>query len=462
VSNEPGNDRRQSLHGQWSTRLAFILAVTGSAVGLGNIWRFPYVAGESGGGAFVLIYLACILLIGLPVIMSEILLGRRGRRNPVATMALLAEEEGSSRHWGLVGGMGVLAGFLILSFYSVIAGWSLAYVVESATGAFADAGAGTLDAVFSGLTGSATRLGFWHTLFMILTVFVVARGVQKGLERAVRILVPALLVLMLVLLGYSITSGGFGDGLTYLFAPDFSRVTAGVILTAIGQAFFTLSLGMGAIMAYGAYLPEDASIGGTAIAVVVADTSIALLAGLVIFPIVFANGLDPDQGPGLIFRTLPLAFGEMPYGQLFATLFFVLLSFAAWTSAISMIEPAVAWLMERFDIIRAGAAILIGTLVWLFGFLSVFSFNLLSDFTFVTGTMFDNLDNLTNNLMLPLGGLFVVIFASWVMSTDSSAAELDLASPLRYQIWQVLARYVAPLALIAAFLHAIGAFGLFT
>ncbi len=449
---------RQSLHGQWSSRLAFILAATGSAVGLGNIWRFPYVAGESGGGAFVIIYLGCILLIGLPVMMSEVLIGRRGRRNPVRTMAVLGEEEGSTRFWGLVGGMGVVAGFLILSFYSVIAGWSLAYVVESASGAFTGADSAAVQAVFGGLTDSVSRLGIWHTLFMVLTVVVVARGVQKGLERAVRVLVPALLVLLFVLLGYAITSGGFAEGAAYLFRPDFSEVTGGVVLMALGQAFFTLSLGMAAIMAYGAYLPEDTSIGSTSITVVVADTSIALLAGLVIFPIVFANGLAPDQGPGLIFLTLPLAFGDMAGGQFFATLFFVLLSFAAWTSAISMIEPAVAWMVERFDVTRAAAASVVGVIIWLLGFLTVMSFNVLSGATFGAGTIFDNIDHLTSNIMLPLGGLLIVVFAGWVMSENSTANELDLATPARYRLWRFLARYVAPVALVAVFLNAIGLF----
>ncbi len=317
---------RSSLHGLWSSRLAFILAVTGSAVGLGNIWKFPYMAGKNGGGAFVLVYLACVIAIGLPIMMSEILIGRRGRRNPVASMRLLGEEEGGSPNWGLVGVMGVFAGFLILSFYSVIAGWVIAYIFKLGSGVFAGAGATDVQVAIQSLTDSWVQTGLWHTLFMGLTVFVVARGVERGLEAAVTLMVPALIGILLILLGYSVVSGEFGRALEFLFRPDFSAINGSIILAAMGQAFFTLSIGMGTVMAYGAYLPQETSITGTASAVVVADTGIALLSGLVIFPIVFANGLDPSAGPDLIFQALPLSFGNMPGGTLFGTLFFMLLS----------------------------------------------------------------------------------------------------------------------------------------
>ena len=329
--------------------MAFILAVTGSAVGLGNIWKFPYVAGQNGGGAFVLIYLACVAVIGMPVMMSEILMGRRGRRNPIATMELLGREEGKSGNWKWVGGMGVLAGIFILSFYSVIGGWTLSYVLKSASGSFSNASAAEITSMRDAFVGSWQTMGLFHTVFMGLSIFVVARGVERGLEQAVRFMVPALLVLMVILLGYSINSGYFGEGLTFMFEPDFSKVDWNTVLAAMGQAFFTLSIGMGAVMAYGAYLPEETSITSAATTVAIADTMIAILAGLVIFPLVFANGLDPADGPGLVFITLPLAFGHMAGGTFFSTLFFVLLSFAAWTSAISLMEPAVAWLVEHFN-----------------------------------------------------------------------------------------------------------------
>jgi NSS family neurotransmitter:Na+ symporter len=447
--------KRKSLHGHWSSRMAFILAVTGSAVGLGNIWRFPYVVGENGGGAFVLVYLACVLVIGMPVMMSEILMGRRGRRNPIATMELLGAEEAKSPNWKVVGAMGVLAGVLILSYYAVVGGWTLSYVLKSGTGQFANATPEIVTSLRDNFLSSWSTVALYHSIFMGLTIFVVARGVERGLEQAVRFMVPALLLLMVVLLGYSIASGHFGEGVAFLFSPDWSKLTWDTVLTAMGQAFFTLSIGMGAVMAYGAYLPEETSIPGSAAAVAISDTSIALLAGLVIFPLVFANGMDPADGPGLVFVTLPLAFGQMPGGVFFATIFFVLLTFAAWTSAISLMEPAVAWIVERFNKTRAQAAVAIGLLIWAVGFGTVLSFNVLSDFTFWRGTIFDNLDHLTLNIMLPLGGLLIVVFAGWVMCRNSTADELGGAGAI-YKLWRFLTRIVAPIGILFVFLKAVG------
>ncbi len=448
LSHEAGGDgKRTSLHGHWSSRMAFILAVTGSAVGLGNIWKFPYIAGQNGGGAFVLVYLVCVVLIGMPVMMSEILIGRRGRRNPVATMALLGEEEGSSRQWQWVGAMGVLAGILILSYYSVIAGWVLAYVLKSASGAFHQASPEQITAIFANFTGSGVSVAVAHTVFMGLTVFVVARGVERGLEQAVRFMVPALLLLMLALLGYAINSGYFMQGVEFMFSPSWDKLTWGSVLAALGQAFFTLSIGMGAIMAYGAYLPEETSITGTSGAVVVADTGIAMLAGLVIFPLVFANGLDPADGPGLVFQTLPAAFGKMAGGVVFSTAFFVLLTFAAWTSALGLVEPAVAWLVEHKHKSRAQSAVIVGSVIWAVGLGSVLSFNVLADVRFLAGTIFDNIDYLTSNIMLPLGGLLITVFAGWVMCRNSTAEELGGAGGL-YRAWRALARFVAPIGIL--------------
>jgi NSS family neurotransmitter:Na+ symporter len=435
--------------------MAFILAVTGSAVGLGNIWKFPYVAGQNGGGAFVIVYLLCVVLIGMPVMMSEILIGRRGRRNPVATMALLGEEEGSSRQWQWVGAIGVVAGILILSYYSVIAGWTLMYILKSVGGAFTGATAEVVSSEFANFVGDWRLVALCHTLFMGLTIFVVARGVERGLEQAVRFMVPALLTLLLVLFGYAITSGSFGDGLAFMFTPDFDKLTWDSVLAALGQAFFTLSIGMGAIMAYGAYLPEETSITGASAAVVTADTMIAMLAGLVIFPLVFANGLNPGEGPGLVFQTLPLALGQMPGGAFFSTLFFILLSFAAWTSALGLMEPAVAWLVEQYNRTRAQAAVMIGGTIWLLGFLTVFSFNVLADVNIGKGTVFANLDHLTNNIMLPLGGLLIAVFAGWIMCRNSTADELGGAGTT-YKMWRFLARYVVPVGVMFVFLKAVG------
>lgn len=450
--------RRQSLHGQWSSRMAFVLAATGAAVGLGNIWKFPYMTGENGGGAFVLIYLACVLAIGLPIFMAEAMLGRRGRRNPINTMKLLSEEEAGGGYWQLVGWMGVIAGILILSYYSVIAGWTFFYAWDTARGVFVDANAELVVNEFNELMASPWYLVMWHTIFIVLTVYVVGRGVEQGLEKAVKYLMPALFLLILILVGYAMTTGYFGDAVRYMFEPDFSKVTAQTILDAMGQAFFSLSLGMGAIMAYGAYLPDDSSIAETSFTVVVADTSVAILAGLAIFPIVLMNGLDPGAGPGLVFQTLPMAFGHMPGGQLFGTLFFILLIFAAWSSSIGLIEPAVARLVENHNLTRQKAAIAVGAVVWTIGLLTVLSFNVLSgeEYQFLAGTFFNNLDFLTSNIMLPLGGLLIALFAGWVMCKSSTVEELEVGTGLRYNLWRFLTRFLAPVALAVIFLNATG------
>jgi len=457
---------RESIHGQWSSRLAFILAATGSAVGLGNIWKFPYIAGENGGGAFVLVYLICIAVIGIPIMMAEVMLGRRGRQSPINTMRTLAREENASRHWKWLGWAGMLGGFLILSYYSVIAGWALAYVFRVGSGVFTGLTPDGVQSIFSGLVGDPERLLAWHTIFMVMTMFVVARGVSHGLEKAVRLLMPALFVLLLILVGYAWNSGGFHQGMEFLFKPDFHRITGNGVLIAMGHAFFTLSLGMGAIMVYGSYLPDSASIAKTSIAVSIMDTVVAILAGLAIFPIVFANGLEPGVGPGLIFQTLPIAFGHMDYGAFFGMLFFILLVFAAWTSAISLIEPAVAWLVENKRMSRVYASMTAGIVTWGFGLLTVLSFNRWSEIKLLAGidvfhdsTIFDLLDYLTANIMLPLGGLLIAIFAAWKMSRESTMDELNMGDRFFYPLWRFLVRYITPIAVIIVFLHAIGVVG---
>jgi neurotransmitter:Na+ symporter, NSS family len=445
-----------SIHGQWSTRLAFILAATGSAVGLGNIWRFPYIAGDNGGGAFVLVYLACILLVGLPIMMAEILLGRRGRQSPINTMLTVAREEGLSRGWGLMGWIGVLAGFLILSFYSVIAGWALAYVFKAGSGGFAGLDAEGSAALFGSMLGDPEALLAWHTIFMVMTAMVVARGVRSGLERAVTILMPALVVLLIVLVGYAMAQGAFLEGARFLFRPDFSALSANAVLLAMGQSFFTLSLGMGAIMVYGSYLSSDASVAKTSGAVVAADTAVALLAGLAIFPILFAAGLSPDQGPGLIFVTLPLAFGEMPLGLYVGTIFFVLLVFAAWTSAISLIEPAVAFLVENLSMTRVLATTLVAMFAWLLGIGALLSLNVWSGLTLFDMGLLDLLDYLTANILLPVGGFLIALFVGWRMTERSVQSELQLRLRWLYSLWYFLVRYVAPIAILVVFLRAVG------
>ncbi len=466
---------RESIHGQWSSRWAFVLAATGSAVGLGNIWKFPYITGENGGGAFVLVYLVCIAVIGIPIMMAEIMLGRRGRQSPINTMQTLAIEAGHNPHWKWLGWLGVVAGFLILSYYSVIAGWSLAYIFRTATGTFTDVTPDGVGSIFGSFLSDSETLLFWHTVFMVMTMLVVARGVASGLEKAVKFLMPSLFIILIILLGYAMNTAAFDEGIRFLFTPDFhallySTNEAGVerlswnpVLIAMGHAFFTLSLGMGAIMVYGSYLPQNASIAKTTFMIAIADTTVALIAGMVIFPIVFANGLEPGSGPGLIFQTLPLAFGHMPGGVFFGTLFFILLTFAAWSSSISLIEPAVAWLVENRRMDRMQASVIMGITCWLFGLLTVFSFNIWSDVhplsmfeTFRDSTIFDLLDYLTANIMLPLGGLLIAIFSVWIMHEDASIDELNMGSGFTYQVWHFLVRYVTPIAVIIVFLRAIG------
>ncbi len=444
-----------SIHGQWSSRLAFILAATGSAVGLGNIWKFPYITGENGGGAFVLIYLGCILLIGIPIMMAETMIGRRTRLNPVNAMKKLALDSGATSSWKYLGVMGVIAGFLILSYYSVIAGWAMAYVVRTGAGVFEGATADGVASIFGNLIRDPERLMGWHTLFMVTTMLIVSKGVSGGLEKAVRFLMPALLVLLFVLVGYAMNTDSFDKGLMFLFSPDFSKISAAGVLTAMGHAFFTLSLGMGAIMVYGSYLPNNISIAKTTFTIAAADTMVALLAGAAIFPIVFANGLEPSAGPGLIFQTLPIAFGQMPGGMIFGTLFFVLLVFAALSSSISLIEPAVAWMMERFSVTRGVASFWSGLVTWFIGLGTIASFNIGEEVKFFGLTFFDLLDYLTANIMLPLGGLLIAVFAGWVMSADQSREGLEMREGVMFRTWWFLARFVAPIAVFVVFLKAI-------
>ncbi len=449
---------RKSIHGQWSGRLVFILAATGSAVGLGNIWKFPYMTGENGGGTFVLIYLLCIALIGVPIMMAEIMLGRRGRQSPINTMKTLADEEKRNKHWVWLGWMGMIAGFLILSYYSVIAGWALSYIFRTASGVFVGLNADGVISVFDDLVSDPERLLAWHTIFMVMTMVVVSRGVKNGLETAVRYLMPGLLFLLLMIVAYAATTGHFMEGVRFMFS--FGPISREGVLEAMGHAFFTLSLGMGAIMIYGSYLPKDTSIAQATLFIAAADTIVALLAGLAIFPIVFANGLSPDAGPGLIFKTLPIAFGQMEAGTFVGTAFFILLGFAAWTSAISLIEPAVAWLVENKGLNRLHASIWIGVATWVVGLGTIFSFNIWSENTwsipylFKNYSFFDTLDYLTANVMLPLGGLFIAIFSAWLMRESSSREELNTYDWI-YNLWQILLRYVAPIAVIIVFLKVI-------
>jgi len=442
--------QKTHTHGQWTSRMGFVLAATGSAVGLGNIWKFPYMIGQSGGAAFVLVYLLCIALIGLPILVAEWMIGRRGQKNPISTMGELAKKNGRSGAWALIGFTGVLGAFLILSFYSVIGGWALSYTGDAITGGFTGMDKDVVGNAFTGFLANAGSLLTWHTVFMALTVGVVAMGVAGGLERASKLLMPSLGVLLFILVGYGMTTGGFGQAMAYLFNPDWSKLTGDVVLAALGHAFFTLSLGMGIMMAYGSYLGEDVDLLRTARTVVIMDTVIAIAAGLAIFPIVFANGLDPAAGPGLIFVTLPIAFGNITGGVILGTLFFVLLTFAALTSAISLLEPVVELVEERTPLSRAGATFVAGIATWALGIAALLSFNHWSDVTIIGLNIFDLLDQLTSKFMLPLTGLGAILFAAWCLDRDSVRKELGLGE-LGFSVWNVVARFVAPVGVLIVF-----------
>lgn len=451
-------NENRGMHGIWASRWTFILAATGSAVGLGNIWKFPYITGENGGGAFVLMYLACILVAGIPVMLAEVLIGRKARLSPINSMNELALAYQAPTPFRYIGWLGALAGFFILSFYSVIAGWTLSYIGKLASGDFLGAGAEVAEAAFGGLLSDPVMLTVFHTLFMIMTGFVIARGVKDGLEKTLRVLMPLLFVMLILLLGYAMTTDGFNQALGFLFEFDFSKLTGESVVVALGHSFFTLSLGMGAIMAYGAYMPAEASLGKTVLTVGFLDTLVALVSGVIIFAIVFSNGLEPGAGPGLMFQTLPLAFGALPGGDMLGAVFFILVAIAAWSSAISIAEPAVAWVVER-GVGRGAATVAVCFVAWLVGIATVLSFNEWSEFKIFGKTIFDNLDFLTANIMLPLGGILIAIFVGWFMREGDVAQEAKLQSPLVYNVWRVMLRFVSPVAVGYIFLNGLGVFG---
>ena len=442
----------ESRHGQWSSRWMFVLAAAGSAVGLGNIWKFPYIAGENGGGAFVLVYLVCIAVIGVPIMIGEVFLGKLGRQSPINSMITLSQRFGRSTRWGLVGWLGVVTGVFILSFYAVIAGWVLAYVFRLASGEFTGVTAEYSATTFANFTADPVLGIFWYTMFMIPTVVVVARGVNRGLEVAVRWLMPLLLVILLVLLGYGIFAGGFMQSVEFLFHFDMSQVSQKSVIQAMGHAFFTLSLGMGAIMAYGAYVPANVPIKTTVITISLLDTAVALVAGLAIFSIVFAHGMEPTAGPGLLFEVTPVAFGSLPFGALFGTLFFLLVTFAAFTSAISIIEPAVAYFVERLGISRAKVATAIGGTCWIVGLGCALSFNVGSDFHVLPSlTIFDFFDKLTQYFLLPIGGFLIAIYVGWRVPDSEVMKSVGLNKPWQLWTWKILIGVLAPLGVLAVF-----------
>lgn len=442
--------------GAWRNRWTFMLATAGSAIGLGNIWKLPYMIGVNGGSAFVLVFIACILFVGIPLMMTEILLGRRAQQNPLDGIKTLALEAKASPLWKVIGGMGMLTGLLILAFYSVIGGWVLSFILEAAKGSFTEITATQSTANFNNLLASPTSLLFWHSVFMCLTMGVVAHGVNSGLEKANNILIPALFAILLILLGYSMSVGNMPAAYDFMFSLDFSKITPVAVLSALGHAFFSLSLGMGSVMVYGSYLQRNVSIARTTIYIALADTMLGLLVGLAIYSLVFANNLAPNAGPGLIFQTLPIAFGHMPGGSLIATLFFMLVAFAAWTSAISLVEPTIAWIVENSKISRKLAATSLGLLIWLLGISVVLSFNDWQHIKIIFGlNIFETLDKLTSTILLPLGGLLMAIFAGYFMRKEHVQEELSLSN-CAFKLWRFTNNYISPVAIVAVFLYLFG------
>ncbi len=440
----------------WASRFGFVLAAAGSAIGLGNIWRFPYKCGEYGGGAFLAAYLGSVLVLGLPVMIAEIIIGRSSQKNPVGAFRELR----SSRFWPLVGWMGILAGFIILSYYSVIGGWVLHYIAASAVSGFQT---GMAAGQFQALMSSPVKQVVWHGLFMVLTVYIVRGGISSGIERWNKVLMPGLFLILIGLMIRSLMSPGAGQALRFLLQPDFSKLTRTGILEALGSAFFSLSLGMGAMLTYGSYLDKRTNISSAALEISALDTFFSIMAGLMIFPIVFSYGLDPGAGPGLLFVTLPEIFAQLPGGRICGFLFFVLVAFAALTSAISLLEVVVSFFIDELGWTRKKADYILGAVIFVCGIPSALSFNLWSGFTLMGGkNIFDLLDGLASNIMLPLGGLGIAVFAGWVLTHGEKEAEIKHVENAFhfYDIWHVLIKYVTPVALFIVLLYTTGIIGL--
>ena len=445
-------EKKLKSHGAWIGKWTFILAATGSAVGLGNIWGFPYKAGTNGGGAFVLIYLLCIVMIGVPIMISEIIIGRRAGNSPINAMKRTALQSNTSSLWKLVGWSGITAGVLILSFYSVIAGICLNYIFIAALSSDALSSSDQ----FSAVIASPYNLLFWHTVFMLLTFLIVSAGVKNGIGRMVKILMPMLGFLLIFMVIYAMFNGAFIRTLEFLFAPDFSSVTAETFLSAMGQAFFSLSLGMGSIMAYGAYMPKDQKVVPTSFTVASLDTLVAMLAGLAIFPIIFVFNLEPNSGPGLVFVSMLSAFNQMQFGQIIGAFFFILLSIAALSSSISLLEPGVAYLSEEGFLSRKYSALAISFFAWSLGIGTALSFNLLSEFNLTPGRNFlDSMDFIANQILLPLGGMMIAIFVGWFMKKELITNEVGYINPIIYKLWRFFIKFIAPISVASIFISQI-------
>lgn len=440
---------------RWSSGVAFYLATIGAAVGLGSIWRFPYLVGTQGGSAFILVFIVACMAIAIPLLAAEFLIGRRARVNPPQAAGVVAESVGGSSAWNAIGVLGTSASYLIISYYTLIAGWVLAFTWKCASGQLHGLDAASVRTLWQGFLANPIEMGAWHFAFLAGLVLISGRGVVRGLEVVNRWRAPVLLALLLLLVIYSLSTGDAARGLAYTLLPDFSRINAEVMLNAIGQAFYATGVGLGMMIAYGAYAPADSSLLRSATLIVVAILVVSALASLLVFPLVFQYGLDPAQGPDLVFVVLPTAFALMPGGQVVGTLFFALLVVAALTPSMAGFEPAIAWLEQRAGFTRLAAAVTAIGVGWLVGIGSVLSFNIAADWhplaaipRFATSTFFDVLDYVTSNLMLPLGALLTCIFVGWRLPRAIHDEAYAQIAPWQRSAIVWMLRIVCPVAIV--------------
>ncbi len=429
------------------------MVTAGAAVGLGPIWKFPYMAGENGGGAFVLVSALAMFLIGVPILMGEIILGRFGRANPVATMQKLALQHNQPKLWSLLGWWGALGLLLVLSFYSVVAGWSIAYIYKIWSGQLSNLSALQIMQTWDDFIANPWELLLWHSIFMVLTLIVVARGIHKGLEQASRIMMPGLFLVLLILMTYSAIVGEFRTALEFLFTPDFSRLSPQVMINALGQAAFALAIGAGCMLMYGCYIPDNTKVASDSLLVAAMLLLSSLVSGLAMFPLVFAYELPPAGGPSLMFTVLPIAFNDMPFGVIFGGLFFLMLWFAAWTSSISMAEPLVVILNEQYKTNRKQASLIVGLIAWIIGAIAMLSFNVLQDVKlFGKYDIFTAIIDFSTNIILPVGAFGFAIFSGWILNKKVVKDAMNIRSKVAFNIWLFLIRYLAPLGIVAVFL----------
>lgn len=438
----------------FGTKFGIIAAAAGSAIGLGNIYRFPCELGDNGGAAFLLMYLAIVLFLGIPVMLSELVIGRHSQSNAVGAFRKLAPKSA----WPFVGYMGVFCGFLIFAFYSTVSGWTLEYIIKAVTNSFHGKDLAAIEQDFNHFHESGWRNVLWQAIFIFLTGFVVFKGVQNGIEKYSKILMPLLLVILIILGIRSVTMPGAKEGLVFLFNPDFSKITGKEVISALGQVFFSLSMGMGVLITYGSYVKKSDNLATTALSVTLSDTLVAVLAGIVIFPAAFSFGVKPTAGMGLVFNTIPMIFNQMTGGYIFCIIFFVLLAIAALTSTISLLEVVVAYLSEELHIKRQKATVIACAVTMLLGAFA--SLSLMKDTPFVIAghTLFDGMDFVSSNIMLPIGGMLIVIFVGWKLGKSKFFAEITnegaLKSPLKAIIFFII-KYVAPLAIAIVFVKGI-------